>query len=283
MTAMTETRLRPLEGASRAPLLERLEREHFPASRFTEPQPGTIAAQFFSSRLTSAFQPIVRASDRGIVGHHALLRVFDEGARAIAPWGVLAQAAGDAMLMQLDRLTRTVHALNYFSRGDASRGLLYLNVEQRLLSVVMDNHGAYFELILAQLDVPPSRVAIVLPLSSLDDPVTFVRAAIAYRIRGYRVVAQLRGGDADLEHLFLAEPHDVALDAPQADPGHRTRRIVEAVSRRGIHAIARRIEDEAQAQAASDMGFGFLQGWHFAAPGARPSPSGSEFAPPRQP
>jgi EAL domain-containing protein (putative c-di-GMP-specific phosphodiesterase class I) len=273
---MTATSLRPLEGASRAPLLERLEREHFPASGFTEQQPGIIAAQFFSSRLTSAFQPIVRASDGGIVGHHALLRVFDQGDHAIAPWRVLAQAADDAMLVQLDRLTRTVHALNYFYRGDASRGLLYLNVEQRLLSVVMDNHGAYFELILAHLDVPASRVAIVLPSGSIDDPVTFVRAAIAYRIRGYRVVAQLRScEDADLEHVFLAEPHDVALDAPRADAGHRTRRIVEAVSRRGIHAIARRIEDEAQAQAARDMGFGFLQGWHFAPHGARPSPSDS--------
>jgi EAL domain-containing protein (putative c-di-GMP-specific phosphodiesterase class I) len=270
--AMITTAYPLSESRFHQPLLERLEREHFPASRFTEPQPGTIAAQFFASRLTSAFQPIVRSSDGSVAGHHALLRVFDGGAHAVAPWRLLAHAAGDAMLVQLDRLARTLHALNYFSRHDPSRRLLYLNVEERLLTVVDDHHGRYFELILEQLGVPTNRIAIVLPAGVLGDPVTFVRAAIAYRIRGYRVVAQLDSAvDADLEHIFLADPHDVALDAPQPDRSDETRRFIVALSRRGIHAIARRIEDEPQAQAARDVGFGFLQGWHFAAPDARPA------------
>jgi EAL domain-containing protein (putative c-di-GMP-specific phosphodiesterase class I) len=270
--AMISTAYPPSESRFHRPLLERLEREHFPASQFTEPQPGTIAAQFFASRLTSAFQPIVRACDDSVAGHHALLRVFDGGAHAVAPWRLLAHAAGDAMLVQLDRLARTLHALNYFSHHDTNRHLLYLNIEERLLSLVADHHGTYFELILEQLGVPTNRIAIVLPAGVLDDPVTFVRAAIAYRIRGYRVVAQLSSAaDADLEHIFLAEPHDVALDAPQADRIDEMRRFIVALSRRGIHAIARRIEDEPQAQAARDVGFGFLQGWHFAAPDARPS------------
>ena len=245
------------------PLLERLERVHFPASRFTEPRPGTVAAQFFQSRLTSDFQPVVRADDGGIVGHHAHLRVFDEGGEAVAPWGVFAQASKDAMLVQLDRLTRTVHALNYFPLQDAGR-MLFLNVEPRLLTIVADNHGAYFELILGQLGVAPKRVAIVLPVASLDDPVTFVRAAISYRMRGYRVVAQLRpDAEADLEHVYLAEPHDVAMDAP-SPAVDRARKIIDALHRRGIHAIARHIESAGEARAARDAGFAFLQGWHFA-------------------
>jgi EAL domain-containing protein (putative c-di-GMP-specific phosphodiesterase class I) len=248
----------------------------------TPPSPTRAASR--APPLTSAFQPIVRASDGEIVGHHALPRDFDQDAQAIAPWPVLAQAAEDAIRVRLDRLTRTVHALNYFHGGDASRGLLYLNVEQRLPSAVTDDHGESLELILEHLDVPASRVAIVLPSDSRDDPVSFVRTAIAYRIRGYRVVAQLRGDeDRELEHVFLAEPHDVALDAPQAHPGDRARRIVEAASRRGIHAIARRIEDEAKARSAREMGFGFLQGWHFAGPGAPPAPSDSGFSPPDHP
>jgi EAL domain-containing protein (putative c-di-GMP-specific phosphodiesterase class I) len=252
------------------PLLDRLERDHFPASRFAEPRPGTVTAQFFASRLTSAFQPIVRATDGGIAGHHALLRVFDTAGESAAPWGLFAHAAEDAMLVQLDRLTRTVHALNYFPGEDTGR-TLFLNVEQRLLNVVAEDHGAYFELILKALGIAPARVAIVMPAGVLDDPVTFVRAAISYRIRGYRVLAQLRGEDSqvDLEHVFLADPHFVALDGPAEARSDETRTVVQALSRRGIHSVARRIEDEAQAQAARDVGFGFLSGWHFAAPGAR--------------
>jgi EAL domain-containing protein (putative c-di-GMP-specific phosphodiesterase class I) len=274
MTAAAAGRSRP---SSVAPLLEHFERVHFPASRFTEPHPGTVAAQFFQSRLTSAFQPVVRAADDGIAGHHALLRVFDEGGKAVAPWSLFAQASRDAMLVQLDRLSRTVHALNYFPLQSA-RQTLFLNVERRLLTIAAEDHGAYFELILKQLGVAASRVAIVLPAAALDDAVTFVRAAISYRIRGYRVVAQLRSdAEADLEHVFLADPHFVAVDSPsplgegrgegQID---RTRKVIDTLHRRGIHAIARHIEDEPQAQAARDAGFGFLQGWHFAPPGARP-------------
>jgi EAL domain-containing protein (putative c-di-GMP-specific phosphodiesterase class I) len=244
------------------PLFDRLERVHFPASRFSEPQPGQVTAQFFQSRLTSAFQPVVRASDRGTIGHLALLRVFDEGGEPVAPWGIFAQAARDAMLVQLDRLTRTVHALNYFPRRPD--GTLFLNVEPRLLKIVADGHGAYFELILGILEIDPRRIAIVLPAAILDEPVTFVRAAIAYRMRGYRVVAQMRPDiEADLEHVFLAEPHFVSLDVPAATHVDEARRGVEALARRGIHAIARHVEDEAGATAAVAAKFQYLQGRHF--------------------
>jgi EAL domain-containing protein (putative c-di-GMP-specific phosphodiesterase class I) len=274
VTAVTVPALDPPEAASLAPLLEALTREHFADFPLTEAQPGRVIARFFQSRLTSAFQPMVRASDDAVAGHHGLLRVFDESGGAVAPWNVFARAANDAQLVMLDRLTRTVHVLNYF-RGQAE-GALFLNVEQRLLSAVPADHGTYFGTILGRLGIPPARVVIVLPPTAADDPGTFVRVAIAYRIRGYRVLAQLRSRKlADLQTVFLADPHYVALDAPpaskgQAEPGDETRRVVEALGRRGINTVARRIETAAQAQAARDAGFGFLQGWHFDPEGTRP-------------
>jgi EAL domain-containing protein (putative c-di-GMP-specific phosphodiesterase class I) len=259
----------PTGAAPLQPLLEQLTSEFFADFPLTEAQPGRAVARFFQSRLTSAFQPVVRADNQGIAGHHGLLRVFDESGGAVAPWNVFARAANDAQLVMLDRLTRTLHAINYF-RGQAD-GALFLNVEQRLLSAVPADHGTYFGTILGRLGIAPGRVVIVLPASASDDPATFVRVAIAYRIRGYRVLAQLRPRTAvDLAHVFLADPHYVALDAPDPARSHDTRPIVEALARRGIHVIARRIETAEQAQAARDVGFGFLQGWHFSPDGTRP-------------
>ena len=258
---MTAPLLHAAPVESLQPLFERLQRVHFPATRFTQPQAGAVAAQFFHSRLTSAFQPIVRAADGAVAGHHALLRVFAAGAD-VAPWSLFAQASSDAMLLQLDRLTRTVHALNYFPARLADT-ILFLNVDARLLAIVAEDHGAYFELILAEVGAAPKRVAVVLPPAALDDPVAFVRAAISYRIRGYRVVAQLRDAAADLEHVFLADPHFVAVDVPGPREADATRHLVQALSHRGIHALARRIEDEAHAEIARDVGFDFLQGRHF--------------------
>jgi EAL domain-containing protein (putative c-di-GMP-specific phosphodiesterase class I) len=251
-------------------LLQRLTREHFAAFPLSEPQPGRVVAQFYQSRLTSAFQPVVRAADSAVAGHHGLLRCFDERGEAVAPWNVFARASDDNQLVQLDRLTRTVHALNYFPLRDGARSL-FLNVEQRLLTHVGADHGRYFETILAQLGIPPGRVVIVLPASAVDEPVTFVRAAISYRIRGYRVLVQMRSArEADLAHVFLADPHYVAIDAPAPERSDETVRVVQALAKRGIHSLARRIQDEAQAEAARDVGFGFLQGWHFAPEADRP-------------
>ena len=106
----------------------------------------------------------------------------------------------------------------------------------------------------------------MLPASAVDDPVTFVRAAISYRIRGYRVLCQLRSvAEADLNHIYLADPHYVAVDFEDVD----CRALVAALTRRGIGSVARRIQNEEQAAAARAAGFGFLQGWHFAPGGKR--------------
>ena len=119
----------------------------------------------------------------GVAGHHALVRVNGDGGDAAAPWKVFAQASGDADLVQLDRLCRTVHALNYFPHAPAGNSL-FLNIEKRLLNFVAADHGVYFEAILEKMGVSPGRVTIVMPASASDEPVTFVRAAISYRIRG---------------------------------------------------------------------------------------------------
>jgi EAL domain-containing protein (putative c-di-GMP-specific phosphodiesterase class I) len=251
-------------------LLKRIEREHFPGHELRETRPGVVAARFHQTHLTSAFQPIVRASDGAVAGHHALIRVDGEAGDSAVPWKVFARPADDADLVQLDRLCRTVHALNYFGVAAAGNSL-FLNIEKRLLNFVSADHGAYFEAILAKMGVPPGRVTIVMPADASDDPVTFVRAAISYRIRGYRVLAQVRFATEDeLAHLYLADPHFVAFDAPAPERSDQTVRVVASLTRRGIHSIGRRIESAEQAQAARDVGFGFLQGWYFAPASERP-------------
>jgi EAL domain-containing protein (putative c-di-GMP-specific phosphodiesterase class I) len=215
--------------------------------------------------LTSAFQPVVNAADGAVVGHHGLLRVQGDKGEPAAPWSVFAQAVDDAQLVRLDRLARTVHALNYFP-GAAAQSSLFLNVEQRLLTGVSADHGAYYEAILALLGVAPSRVVIVMPPGATDNAAVFVRAAISYRIRGYRVLAQVRAtNDSDLATVFLADPHYVSIDVPQGDGA---KRFVEALHRRGISGLARRVETAEQATAAREVGFKLLQGSHFGPPEA---------------
>ena len=247
-------------------LVERLGKRYFPETPLSIGDRGAVVAQFYRSRVTSGFQPIARAQDGALLGHHALLRVESRSGESIAPWGLFAQAGDDAALVRLDRLCRTVHALNYFpsSRGDE---LLFLNVEQRLLTGVAADHGAWFEAVLALVGVPTHRVVIVMPPEVVDNPVVFVRAAISYRIRGYRVLVPVRSiSEADLSHVFLADPHYVALDSSIALEVPAARRFLGALAQRGTHLMARGVERPEQAEAARAAGVELLQGFHVGRP-----------------
>jgi EAL domain-containing protein (putative c-di-GMP-specific phosphodiesterase class I) len=243
-------------------LVERLTRRHFSASPLSIGDSGAVIAQFYRSRITSAFQPLVRSRDRAVVGHHALLRVETGRGESVAPWSLFAQASSDETLVRLDRLCRTVHALNYFQSASPT-AMLFLNVDSRLITGVAADHGAFFEAVLALIGVNPARVAIVMPPDAIDDPVSFVRAAISYRIRGYRVLVPVRSiVDAELSHVFLADPHYVSVDAAQALQGRPVRRFLESLAQRGTRLVARGIESGEHEALARSAGVELLQGFH---------------------
>jgi EAL domain-containing protein (putative c-di-GMP-specific phosphodiesterase class I) len=248
-------------------LVERLGRKYFSRTPLSIGDNGAVVAQFHRSRITSVFQPLVHAANPArIAGHQALLRVESASGESIAPWSLFAQALDDAALVQLDRLCRTVHALNYFRAGEPE-GELFLNIEQRLLTGVAADHGAWFEAVLALAGVSPTRVVIVMPPEAIENPVVFVRAAISYRIRGYRVLVPVRSiTDAELSHVFLADPHYVSIDSAAALEGPSARRFLQALAHRRIHLVARKVGDAGHAQLALAAGVELLQGFHLSRP-----------------
>lgn len=263
---MTATALTRAPSRSLQPLVDRIGRRYFAATPLSIDDSGAVVAQFYRSRITSGFQPLVNARDGVVEGHHALLRVASASGESIAPWSLFAQALDDDALVGLDRLCRTVHALNYFPRAD-SVPKLFLNIEQRLLTGVKADHGAYFEAILALIGIPAERVVIVMPPGAVDNPVAFVRAAISYRIRGYRVMVPVRSiADAELSHVFLADPHYVAIDGPEALAGNGASRFLKALAQRGTHLVARGVEDDEHRERALSQGVQLLQGFHVGRP-----------------
>ena len=269
---MTTTSIRAANSLKS--VLHRLRHEHFPTTRFSEPRDGIAVAHAPQCNLTSTFQPVVRASDGEIRGHHAFLRAADLHGKAVAPAELFERADDAESLVNLDRLARALHAVNYFGRGhDGLR--LFVTLDARMLATAPDDHQRCFDALLTALDVPTSSIVVCIPEAALEDPVTFVRATVSYAIRGYRVLAEL-GADAhaDLEHVFLADPQYVAFDASSclAGPAERhmqLRRIVEALHARGIQSVARRVETEEQARGARDAGFNYLQGRYVAPPALR--------------
>jgi EAL domain-containing protein (putative c-di-GMP-specific phosphodiesterase class I) len=253
-------------------VLKRLGRENFPGSRFTEAREGRTIAEDALGKLGSAFQPIVDAAGN-VIGHHAFLRAADKRGRALAPRQLFASVSDEGSVERLDWLARALHMVNYFP-AFRDRSHLFVSVDARIVASSSDEHRGCFDALLTSLDVPTSRVVVSLPECTLDDPVTFVRSTLSYRIRGYRVLSALRPLDAhaDLDHVFMADPHYVAIDAsaftPAASDGapDRLRRIVQSLHARGIRTLVRQVETADQAQAARDAGFDLLQGRYLAPP-----------------
>jgi len=221
---------------------------------------GRVVGHFFHCRLSSLFQPIFDISQRQVVGHAGYVRSDTNGDGALAPWGVFALATEDPLLVRLDRLCRTLHALNYFGTVP-ERQILFLEVQSRLLESVKDGHGRAFEKVLDLIGVETSRVVIEIPVEVNADQRLLKHVIVNYRSRGYRIAlnhgAETEGWMAELGSLF---PDFVRLDAVHLDKRSGSMALADAIHRFGSTLLVRGVETEQAMTAAIRAGADLLQG-----------------------
>jgi EAL domain-containing protein (putative c-di-GMP-specific phosphodiesterase class I) len=221
---------------------------------------GRVVGHFFHCRLSSLFQPVFDISERQVVGHAAYVRSDANDDGALSPWGIFALATEDPLLVRLDRLCRTLHALNYFG-SVPERQILFLEVQPRLLESVKDGHGRAFEKVLDLIGVETSRVVIEIPVEVNADQRLLKHVIINYRSRGYRIAlnhgAETEGWMADLGSLF---PDFVRLEAVHLNKRAGSMALADAIHRFGATLLVRGVETEQAMTAAIRAGADLLQG-----------------------
>lgn len=177
---------------------------------------GRVCGRFYSCELSSAFAPIVDAYDEGTTASQALLRSYAPEGDGLAPWKLFELAAGDEQLVALDRLCRTVHAINFLVSPDAPRDL-HLHVHGRLLCAVPDDHGRAFRRVLESLGADCGRFVITLPSSAAQDMNQLQFVVANYRWNGFRVAVSAY--DADHAHQLAdrLRPEFVRLPLARVD------------------------------------------------------------------
>ena len=231
---------------------------------------GRVAGNFYKAQLASVFQPIV-GRDEAVVGHEAFVRSYTEDATALSPWQVFAGAASDEELVRLDRLCRTVHAINYFASASAA-ARLFLGVEARLLSAVESDHGRVFGRVLTSFGESAKRVVIQLPATVNRNTVLVGHVIANYRHCGYGVAMTLRPGDAAaFEHVALFRPDFVRLRATD-HAGSELHDVVQRVHAAGALALVSHIETADQLMGARDAGADLVQGYYLGHPAPQPQP-----------
>ena len=223
---------------------------------------GAITARYFNCSLSSVFQPIVAAQDGGVISHQGLLRCFGGGIDApTSPWGVFSLAGQDRDLVDLDRLCRTLHTLNYFRQN--REGLsLFLNINLRLLTVVRQGFGQDFEQRLKGVGLRPRSIVIELPDGARSHADLVHRATVDYQERGYRVaVRQEKTTEGLSTYLRKVRPDIVRISASAGNGERLKAETANAIHNIGALALADKVETAAQEEQARNAGFDLIQGF----------------------
>jgi hypothetical protein len=114
---------------------------------------------------------------------------FDSTAVLVSSTALFAKINQSSLLVSLDRLTRTLHAMNFAVAGFP--GVLFLPVHERLLTHVRHDHGKYFSAVLLSLGLNPAHVVIEIPPVFTAHPDLLAYIATNYRRHGFKVALQL--------------------------------------------------------------------------------------------
>jgi hypothetical protein len=149
-----------------------------------------------------------------------------------------------------------LHAINFF-RQEETAGAgdtdLYLNVHSRLLSAVSSNHGHAFRRILDALELPLSRIVLLLPPVTAQQGWLINYVADNYRRNGFRFAVQAAGAQDGAALLERVRPDVLRLDARAAgasiDGDAATVSLLEQARQAGTRVEFRRLDSVSALQA----------------------------------
>ena len=167
--------------------LERLATGEAPSSSLRLSGEGEVQGHIFNCWLGSAFHPIRELGSGNVTGFAGRVRGVTDEDRGLPIWTYLDGAASDDESVALDRLCRTLHAINFFRSEGLAAQTLHLNVHDRLLSAVSSNHGMAFRRILDSLGLPLEQIVLQLPAVNARQNWMLNYVADNYRRNGFRV------------------------------------------------------------------------------------------------
>jgi EAL domain-containing protein (putative c-di-GMP-specific phosphodiesterase class I) len=225
---------------------------------------GRAQGRFFNCTMSSAFQPIRQidglsgdgaegGAEGGIVrAYEGLARSVSAQDKGLSLWKLLDHAASDDESIELDRLCRMLHAINFFRQADGAPDTsahggadLYLNVHDRLLSAVSSNHGHAFRRILDALELPLSRVVLQLPVATPQQGWLLNYVSDNYRRNGFRFAVNVDSAADAIAVLDRLRPDVFKLDTRVLHDTAGLLQLLERAQQAGVAVVFKRIETEA--------------------------------------
>lgn len=214
---------------------------------------------FAGLRLESRYLRIVDTASGQLHGHAAALWAEGLSTRRRLPAdAVFVLPTDDAEFVYLDRLLRTLHALNYLTQQP--RGNLVLKVHQRHVLSMPANHGLAFEELLRPVGLLPAQVTLEVDIFGVTQRDKLAEAIRNYRSRGYGIaLAGFGRGTIDFSLLRALQPSIVKLDPLLLSSPRPLHRIVSQLHELGARILAEGLDTPALRKSAVDNGIDLLQ------------------------
>lgn len=208
---------------------------------------GKAHGRYLNATLTSVFQPIrelaPNASSR-IVGVQGFMRSHSRSDAGLSVWKLLDTVATDDQSIELDRLCRLLHAVNFYRQPEMVDADLYLSVHARLLAAVDSNHGMSFRHVLDLLGLPHAKVILQLPMIRPDQAWIAHYVADNYRRNGFRLAINVGDARQGIEQLRQICPDVIKLDARELNDEEAALRLLEEADVGNIRVIFKRVESQ---------------------------------------
>lgn len=236
------------------------DRDQRPFLRLDDPfqaLPDGAVAHYARITLASRYAVIHASASGSLHGHAASLDARGElNALPLHPDAVFAIPSNHAEFVHLDRLVRTLHALNYLLHPDQQH--LHLRTHLRHIENVPGGHGIVFENALRTCGLGPRDITLELALDA--DPGKAVQTALeAYRGRGYRIALIAHGQRWQDNHWLLGlRPDVVRLDPALLDHAEQLNLFALRLADYGIRSLIA-VDNGREAGLARDAGVELIQ------------------------
>ncbi|MDB5989449.1 MAG: diguanylate phosphodiesterase [Herbaspirillum sp.] len=227
---------------------------------------GRALGSYFHATLTSAFQPIRLAHSGEIVGYEGFARSYSKHDDGLSIWKLLESSASDDESIELDRLCRMLHAINFYRQAEAGISInksadnssaaapgsgagadLHLSVSGRLLAAVGSNHGMAFRRILDLLELPHEKIVLQIPIVSGGQGWLLDYVLNNYRRNGFRLAVGAVDAVAALALVETVQADVIKINGRHLSDEDSVARLLLLAARRGIKVAFKCVENPAVA------------------------------------
>jgi hypothetical protein len=259
---------------------DRFEHEHHSSFGPFILENGAVSGLFGPIRIDSSFKPFRQTSEpTSIVGHIAQIVVSTRKIEQLYPNEIENLLAIKPLpttdfesFINFDRLSRTVHMLNYLNFSHLQR-LLFLEVDPRHILGIKQDHGAYFEEVITRCGLETRNIVIVVTVHYQYALYyeRLINGLENYQRRGYQISLKFENIYQERQtHNLIAtlSPNYVSLSARNLDmpiEAISLKQFKTWVSSTGGLSILQQIDDKNSDALARSIGFDLVEGSYYRA------------------